>query len=337
MIQTIYVEEEVKYHKRTLSVLNQFPKASRVLCHHYGEIFNVRSQNFRLQKKSPALILARKAGNLVLDAPAGYGIGGKTNYYFSHMLNCLFDCRYCFLQGLYRSANYVMFVNYEDFRSAILKKINQANGKDTYFFSGYDCDSLAFDSVTNFVNEFIPFFEQHPTGFLELRTKSVQMNALLNHQAIPNCIVAFSMTPAEISQTYEAKVPSLEKRLEVMGTLQEAGWPIGLRIDPVMYHPDFKSQYKRLFAQVFGAMDATRLHSVSLGPFRLPKPVFENMYRLYPDEKLFSSPLKNRTGMMSYGEAIEKQVMDFCLGELTRVVPRKKIFSCLPEEINVLK
>ena len=31
------------------------------------------------------------------------------------MYNCLFDCRYCFLQGMYNSSNFVIFVNYEDF------------------------------------------------------------------------------------------------------------------------------------------------------------------------------------------------------------------------------
>ena len=36
---------------------------------------------------------------LVHPVPATYGIGGDENYYFSHMLNCLYDCRYCFLQG----------------------------------------------------------------------------------------------------------------------------------------------------------------------------------------------------------------------------------------------
>lgn len=34
-----------------------------------------------------------------------YGLGGDKNFYFSHMLNCIYDCRYCFLQGMFRSAH----------------------------------------------------------------------------------------------------------------------------------------------------------------------------------------------------------------------------------------
>ncbi len=113
MHQVIYIEEAVADHPRTKSICARFPKATKVYCKHYGEIFNRKAQNFRLQKKQPALILAHKHKNHVLDAPDGYGIGGRRNYYFSHMLNCVYDCRYCFLQGMYRSANYVIFVNYE--------------------------------------------------------------------------------------------------------------------------------------------------------------------------------------------------------------------------------
>ena len=46
----------------------------------------------------------------VLKTPDNFTIGFKKNYYFSHMLNCIYDCKYCFLQGMYNSANYVLFI-----------------------------------------------------------------------------------------------------------------------------------------------------------------------------------------------------------------------------------
>ena len=115
MINTIYIEEEIAEHPRTLDIIKRFPNATKIDCKRYGEIFNRKSQNFRLQKKKPALILAKKHKSLVLPTPKQYGLGAEHNYYFSHMLNCLYDCRYCFLQGMFQSAHYVLFINYEDF------------------------------------------------------------------------------------------------------------------------------------------------------------------------------------------------------------------------------
>ena len=80
----------------------------------YTEVFNKKNQNFVLQKTNPAIILAKKHNNFLLETPKKYSIGRKNNYYFSYMYNCLFDCRY-FLQGMYNSSNFVIFVNYEDF------------------------------------------------------------------------------------------------------------------------------------------------------------------------------------------------------------------------------
>ena len=115
MIETIYIEKNIIDHPRTKSILSKFKKARCIEIDRYSEIFNKRNQNFRTQKKNPALILAYKHDGFVLPTPEGFGIGGTKNYYFSHMYNCIYDCRYCFLQGMYSSANYVVFVNFEDF------------------------------------------------------------------------------------------------------------------------------------------------------------------------------------------------------------------------------
>jgi len=118
LIDLIYIEDGCRDHPRTHRICERFPRARRVGCAHYREVFNPRSQNFRLQKSRPALVLAAKPEGFVLPAPTGHGLGGGRNYYFSHMLNCVYDCRYCFLQGMFRSAHYVVFVNFEDFESA---------------------------------------------------------------------------------------------------------------------------------------------------------------------------------------------------------------------------
>ena len=69
-------------HPRTLAILGKYPKAIVIPCDRYGEVFNRTQQNFRLQKKDPALILAEKYEHLVLPTPSDQGIGGHTNFYF---------------------------------------------------------------------------------------------------------------------------------------------------------------------------------------------------------------------------------------------------------------
>ncbi len=328
MINTLYIEESVRQHPRTLAICERFPKARQIICERYGEVFNPKAQNFRLQKQDPALILAEKFKNFALPAPAGYGIGAENNYYFSHMLNCLYDCRYCFLQGMFQSANYVLFVNFEDYQLDIKRICNKTPDEPIHFFSGYDCDSLALEPVTGFAEHFLPSFADIPNAWLELRTKSTQVRSLLNREAFPRCIVAFSLSPDEVANKVEDKAPSLERRLKAMCKLQDHGWQLGLRFDPLIYQSAYQQQYADLFEQVFSKIKVDKIHSVSLGIFRLPEKYFKKLLKLYPEEKLFAGPLETAKGMTAYKSELEQEMMQYCTDLLLTYIPKDKFFPC---------
>jgi spore photoproduct lyase len=327
MIKTIYIEKQIVNHPRSREILARFPDVRLIHCERYGEIFNRKAQSFRLQKKQPALILAKKHKGFVLPTPEAYNIGAKENYYFSHMMNCLYDCRYCFLQGMYRSAHYVLFVNYEDFTNEIENKI-QKTDKEIHFFSGYDCDSLALEPVTKFLEYFLPVFREHRNALLEIRTKSTQIRTLLNTEPLDNCVIAWSFTPDEIAAVLEHKTPSVDRRIESIIKLQEKGWRIGLRFDPLIYSNKFKSEYRKLFTDTLQICNPELLHSVTLGSFRLPKGYFKSLQKMYPDERLFASPLEEVNGMFGYKAQIQSEMLNFCRQEILNHIPEEKFFPC---------
>lgn len=329
MIETIYCETAVADHEISRDIFSRYPQAQVISCERYSEVFNPKTQNFRLQKRKPALILAKKHQQWVLPAPTGYGIGAAHNYYFSHILNCLYDCRYCFLQGMYRSAHYVLFVNYEDFFEEIKKIQCQHSYTPCHFFSGYDGDSLALEPITGFVHRFIDYFSELPQAVLELRTKSTQIRTLLNRPPISNCVVAFSFTPQELSQAYEHKVPTVAARIAAMLKLQQQGWPIGIRLDPLLYHEHYQSYYKTLVHSIFASLDPEKIHSVSLGLFRLPREFFKQIAQLYPEEAFFAQGnLKIQKNIISYPEQLALEMLHYCRNLLEQQVDSAKIYHC---------
>ncbi|MEE9336355.1 MAG: hypothetical protein V3U65_19880 [Granulosicoccaceae bacterium] len=327
-MDTIYIEQRVSEHPRTLAIVARYPKARIIPIERYNEVFNNASQNFRKQKQNPALILAQKEGERVLPTPEQYHIGGQHNYYFSHMLNCIYDCRYCFLQGMYRSANYVVFVNYEDFFADIKAK-TILHEYPSWYFSGYDCDSLALEPITQFVEHCLDAFSEIPQAWLELRTKSTQIRPLLKRPAIDNCVVAFSLSPEEIVQAEEHKTASLQKRIIALQQLQAHGWKIGLRFDPLIQASEFEIIYGRMFEQVLSAIDIEAVHSVSLGPFRLPRDFHRKMIKLYPDSKLLSAQLEYNGMHVSYPKSTETKMIDWCESTLLDRIAPAQYFPCV--------
>ena len=262
-----------------------------------------------------------------MPTPPGYGIGGTVNYYFSHILNCLYDCRYCFLQGLYQSANYVFFLNFEDFHNRMDSLLEEhGDAEQVYFFSGYDGDSFALESLTGFVSQHLDFFRNRPRAVLELRTKSLRARDLERRDALPNVVAAFSLTPAAFSQTYETGVPPLARRLRVMRDLAERGWPIGLRLDPVIVHQGFRRHYSELLHDVFCQVKPEQVHSVSLGLMRFPRAVEKQIRRLYPDEPLLAAPRVEARGQVA--SAAGEAPLEWLTAELGQRIPRERLFIC---------
>lgn len=329
-MQTIYIEKEITDHPRVKEILERWPQSEKIECTHYSELFNIHAQNFRLQKQNPVLILAQKRNRRVLPTPPGFGIGGQHNYYFSHLLNCPYDCRYCFLQGMYRSANYVLFVNYQDFMNDIATIIHSQPENLYYFFSGYDSDSLAFDPITGFIDAFIPFFSKYTQAILELRTKSVAIRSLLKRTAIPNCVVAFSLTPQKIAEMLEHGAPSLSKRLTAMQQLAQAGWKIGLRLDPLIYTQTFEKDYSELIERIFEFISPNIVHSVSVGVLRFPHHVFQRITNLYPEEPLFAQSFTKQTKQISYDPLLELKMKAFVHDKIKQYIDEKIIFNCEP-------
>lgn len=297
----LYIEEDIFDHPKSVEIRSSFSKATVIPISSYTELFNRKNQNFRLQKENPALILAQKRGAFSHEVPANYGLGKRINRYFSHILNCPYDCQYCFLQGMYRSANLVLFVNYDEFQKDLLK---QCHPYDTTYYSGYDGDSLAYESKTGFLEAFYPFAASNPQFDLEIRTKCSSITFFKDKEPIPNLIIAFSLSPEMIAEKWEWKAPKLKHRLHAIKKLSAMGWRIGFRFDPIIAVQNHIELYKELFNEA--AQNCSNPHSITLGSFRLPRPFVKEFRRMDPKHPLLPLlPVQTESSLFSSAQSLE--------------------------------
>lgn len=323
MIDTIYIEKAAIAHPRSDAILARYPHARVIECDDYRAIFNRRRQNFRAQKSRPALVLAIKEPPYVYPVPGEQHLGAAHNYYFSHLLNCPFDCRYCFLQGMFASANYVLFVNYEAFFDELATTC-ATHVAPVHVFSGYDCDSLALEPLTGFAAFFLERITQIENATIELRTKSTQIRSLLNLEPHSQAIVAMSLSPQAIVTAFEHGTPKLSDRVQALAKLAEHGWPIGLRIDPIVASPNMLDDYEAFFESVFAVLKPQTLHSVTLGALRLPRGFAKRMFKLYPDEPLFATPYRNVGDILVHEHSESRRGSIESL--LRRYVPEDRVY-----------
>ncbi len=274
----IYVEKNIK--EKAIEILEKLKNREIIYIDNYLEIFGRKKQSFNLQKKNPSLILSEKKGNFLYpNPPYCQNFGFERSFYMSLILNCIFDCSYCFLKGMYNSANIVFFLNIDDFFNALTKE--EENG-DFLLFLSYDTDLLAFENLGGFIHKFYNFLSNRPKITTEIRTKSSNFNSIEDLKPLPNIILAWSILPSEIIENFENKTPQLKQRLLAIKKAQEKGWKVRLVFDPIITTENIEI-YEKFLNEISSSIDTEKILDISCGNFRMNEKYFKNISSISPE------------------------------------------------------
>lgn len=320
----IYVEKAVKEHGRVREILAKFPYGTVVEIDHYKDVFCRSRQNSVLQHHSRKLILAARQGTLLYPgAPVCQSFGNPYFYYTSCVMNCIFDCEYCYLKGMYPSANIVVFVNLEDIFSEAEKLLKS---HPLYLSVSYDTDLLALEQLLGYVKEWCGFAQKHTKLKLEIRTKAANRAWLEKVRILPNVIYAFTLSPREVIERWEHKTPSLEERLYCAAELLRAGVPVRLCFDPMICLPEWERHYEEMLEQVCRSVDLNEVLDVSVGTFRISQDYLKKMRKQQPDSAVVWFPFQKENGYCHYPDKLVERMESFLTDRLKKRIPEEKIF-----------
>ena len=334
----IYIEEALLGGEEAEAILWKFPKAKCIPIRHYKDLFNRRKQNRALQEKSRKLILAKKEGQRIYPgAPVCQSFSESSFYYASLLMNCPFHCEYCYLQGMYPSANLVLFLNLEDYFSDCQRLIKEKGS--LYLCISYDTDLLALEELYPFVERFARFLEEEPDLRIEVRTKAggeslfrrlLKMH--LSEDAKKRLIFAFTLSPEKIVSEAEHGTAGLKGRLKAIKMAMEEGFTLRLCFDPMLYHADWESLYTELLETVFREIPMEKLYDVSVGSFRISESYLKAMTKACGASPYTSFPYENTDGYYHYSKELLLKMEGFLEQRLLEKLPKEKIFRWTEEE-----
>lgn len=324
----IYVEKNIQNHPRTKRILQRFPDANIIFIDHYKDVFCRKGQNFILQQRSPNLILGTKQGNLIYKgAPVCQSFGNENFYYTSCIMNCIYDCEYCYLKGMYPSGNIVVFVNLEDIFDEVNTRIKD---HPLYLCISYDTDMLAMEQITGYAAEWISFAETQMNLAnqlkIEIRTKSADNQFWQKHSPHSGIIYAITLSPQGIIDAYEHKTPSLHRRIASAKEAMQKGFPVRLCFDPMIYCKNWEKQYDEMLRQVFTEINMDKITDVSVGTFRVSQDYLKKMRKNQPGSAVVQFPYQNDNGVYHYSKELTGQMERFLVDRLKSKIPEDKIF-----------
>jgi len=168
---------------------------------------------------------------------------------------CYFNCAWCYLQGTFRfrpMKKRPYLKNMDKTKSHLLIFFSKV--KEPYVLnSGELSDSLVFENnpAASLILNIAPLFLGQNIHKLLIVTKSSHVDNLLKLPEPKNIIVSFSVNAHNVAERWEKGAPSVKRRLEAAKKIQEKGFDLRLRIDPMVPVENWKTHYEKLLKDIF--------------------------------------------------------------------------------------
>jgi spore photoproduct lyase len=182
---------------------------------------------------------------------------------------CPYSCAWCYLNGTLRfapkkSRPYVK--PYDKVEQHVRTFLENVDGGGELLNTGELADSLMNEKNGPPFSKFIiSFFQQQKVHKVLFLTKSSHIEHLLDINVHDKVVISFSMNADGVARRFERGAPPVVERIEAAGKLNNAGYEVRIRIDPMVPVPNWQVEYLSLVDSIFSRFTPSR---ITLGSLR---------------------------------------------------------------------
>ncbi|MBN2333481.1 MAG: DNA photolyase [Deltaproteobacteria bacterium] len=327
----VLVEQDAFSYPYTEEILQRLPAAEVVTIGHPDQ------ELFHELDFSPAktLLLMVHRGKFFKPCPGTAENYRCCLYQILHLgLGCSIGCSYCVLQGYLNNPFITQFVNLDD----ALRELDEvfSSHPDSFFRigTGEFTDSLFMDPLTRLSAKLVPYFARQTHAVLELKTKSVAVDNLLQLEGeVGETIVSWSLNAPSVVAREELGAPSLKQRLAAAARCRQRGYRIGLHFDPLVFFPGWQQEYRETVRLIFDYLAPDDIIWISLGAFRYLPPMKEAIKEQHPESSIiYQEFVRGLDGKMRYFSGIRRAMYRHLVAEIRQHAPDVFLYFCMEHE-----
>lgn len=165
--------------------------------------------------------------------------------------NCPMDCTFCPLQETI-SAHPLMtiYTNVEEIVAHVTVKASKKPKTHFIINTGEHVDSLALDDILGVHEKIIPYFAFHTNVTLEVRTRTDNIDHLLDLPHRQRTILTWALNTPNFIATEEPHCATLDQRLAAAKRCIEAGYRVGFYLAPIIRHDGWEKHYADVIDRV---------------------------------------------------------------------------------------
>ena len=280
------------------------------------------------------LVLAENRGPFLRPCP------GTQNYIccgyqILHVgTGCPLNCTYCILQSYLNDHRLRVFANQD---RMIHELINEAESNRHRIFrlgTGEFTDSLYLEHLVRFVDRIVPVIQGEPNLMLEFKTKTDNINTLLELDDPDRIVVSFSMNSPRIVRSEEHGAATLEQRIRAAQRCQAHGFKLGFHFDPIIHYPGWEPEYAETIRMMFDRLDPAGVIWISLGCLRYMPDLKAVARKRHPGSPIFSGEfIRGLDGKTRYFRSIRQDIYAAMATRLRQADPDLCVYLCMESDL----
>ena len=253
------------------------------------------------------------------------------NYFTLDLIeNCPFECTYCILQAFLNKPVITVHANLDEMLEQVWQRTAEQPNTLFRVGTGEHSDSLALDHILGIKAHVIRFFAKLPNALLELKTKSSNVDHLLDLPHGGKTVISWSVNPEAIVEQEEHKTARLKERLEAAGKASAAGYKVAFHFDPMIHYPDWEKGYQDLVDQILDAVPPDRIAWISLGTLRYISSLKSVVDDRFPNSRVFLGEfVPGEDGKMRYLKKIRQRLFRNVQLRIEKLAPQIPTYLCM--------
>jgi len=240
---------------------------------------------------------------------------------------CTLGCNYCILDCYFGQERPTVFSNRGDLYHEVESALRESD-RFIRYGTGEFTDSLLFEKDYPIYDRLIPLFANQDRAVLEIKTKTVNVQPLLEMKERENIIVSWSLNSDYIARKDEARAPSVGSRIEAARKVQERGFKLGFHFDPIIHHSGWKDGYGETIALLFSSIDPEKVVYISMGTLRFMPSMADHLKRAGTGLEL-GEFVRGIDGKSRYFRPLRTRIYREVLSRLEEHVDRSRVYLCM--------
>ncbi|SFV74613.1 Spore photoproduct lyase [hydrothermal vent metagenome] len=241
--------------------------------------------------------------------------------------SCGFDCSYCSIQSFYNQ-NKITFDS--DFANK-LKNLQLDKNKTYHIGTGQSSDSLMWGNREGLLDTLFDFAKKNPNVILEFKTKSSNIDYLLNNDIPKNILLTWSLNTQTIIDNEEHLTASLDKRIESARKVANKGAKVGFHFHPIVEYENYLEEYQAIYERLLDEFDPSEVALVSFGTLTFIKPVIKQLRGRDFHTKITQMPFEDASGKSSYPESTKIEMFASAYKSFTPWHNKVFFYLCMEE------